>query len=142
MSESDKVEAMPMPVAYWPPEEDSGVMPAEVTSEHKRELPACRPGWHAPDESGLECHVCGRPILSMDQPIVIAVAPGAVPSLLRVIGAGARQIGNGQRTEDTIDDLSVAASVMASLLRQQKLRAMGSASDLRNLNPARDPRAP
>jgi hypothetical protein len=115
------VQAMPQPVAYWPAE-DSAVMPAEITDEQRLALSPCRPGWHAAEGTG-RCAVCGRTLTEADLPIRIAIPPGAVAGLLRVIAEGAKAIGGAGMTENTIDDLSLGASVMASLIREQKLRS-------------------
>lgn len=119
---SGNVVAMPQPAAYWPPEDDAGVMPAEITAEHRRELPPCRPGWHAPAADGETCQVCARPLEARDMPYRLEVPPGGVAGLLRVLGEGARAIGKAARSESTVDDLAVGASVMAALLREQKAR--------------------
>jgi hypothetical protein len=120
--EAFSVEAISEPRAYWPPE-DSGVMPAEITSEHRRELPPCRPGWPAPGESSEECRVCGRALTAADIPFRVEIPPGAVEGLMRVLADGARTIGNAARSDSTLDDLSIAASVMSTLVREQKARS-------------------
>jgi hypothetical protein len=117
-----EIRAMGEPRTYWPEEDDSGVIPKEITPEQRLALPACRPGWHAPDETGLECQICARPLTVEDEPIRVEVVPGAVESLMRVLAAGSRAISGGPRTDTTIDDLSVTAAVMARILHEQKVR--------------------
>src|SRR5215471_12725356 len=105
---------MGQPIAYWPKEDgDGNVMPLEITDEQKRTLPPCRPGWHAPDDDGRECRVCGRTLAAADRPITIQIPPGAVDPLMRVLADGARAAGAvtepGKRFEAKIDDLAIAA---------------------------------
>jgi hypothetical protein len=117
-------EAMREVKSYWPPEDDGVVMPAEITADLKRrELPPCRAGWHVPDpDKGDQCQLCARPLTTADLPYRLEVPPGAVENLLRVLGEGAKAIGKGFRSDTTIDDLSIAASAMAALIREQKTR--------------------
>ena len=110
--------------AYWPEENgEAAVLPQEITDEQKQAQPECRPGWHVPDLDLIACEVCARPITDRDYLCHLDIPPGALPGLLRVIAAGTKALGGVAPDANTVGDLSIAASVMGMLLREQKSRA-------------------